>query len=68
MALFLFLFLSRPPNTQHFASMVRLVDIVTDFFFVSRDEMHLGSSAHKLMGTAVYKETKEYLDSPPTTN
>lgn len=30
------------------------------------DEMHLGSTAHKLMGTAVYKETKEYLDAPPT--
>lgn len=66
MALFLFLFLSRPPNTQHSTSMVRLIDIVADFFLFFRDEMHLGSTAHKLMGTAVYKETKEYLDAPPT--
>lgn len=30
------------------------------------DEMHLGPSAHKLMGSAVYKETKELLMAAPS--
>jgi hypothetical protein len=28
--------------------------------------MHLGPSAHKLMGNAVYKETKELLNATPS--